>query len=262
MTKQFYLFSILIFWAELLVAQINQGSRLTAMGNTGAAVKDVWGVAANPATINVAFSSIQLSHQEHSFSKSIRNQAIAGVFPHGRQAFGIHLQRYGIPEYHQLQAGILASKQFGSKLALGLRANYHQLKIENYGTSTDFSVDAGAYYQFTDQLSIGLYFNNISKEIYRTQITHHPLPAKAYIGVAYRTTTKLLLASTMSNDNVALGMDYQLVQAFSLRGGISINPVIHYFGIGFSKSKFLAELTVTKPSRFSYSPQLTIGYVF
>ncbi len=263
MNKHFYLFLLVIFWAESLSAQINQGSRLTAMGYNGAAVKDIWGVAANPATINY-FSSIsaQLSHKEHYLSKTIRNQALAVVIPKGRQALGINLQRYGIPEYNSLTIGISASRQFGPKLAIEMRANYHQLKIENYGVTTAISADLGAYYQLSQTLSFGICLNNLSKERYRTKAIYAVIPSQVYFGVAYKTSAKVLMASTISKDDVAVGIDYQFFESFSLRGGLSIQPFTHYFGVGFSKSKFLADFAFTKPSRFSYSPQLTIGYVF
>ncbi len=263
MKKQFYLFTGSIFWLNVLFAQTNQGSRLTAMGNNGVAVKDVWGVVANPATIsNTPSLTVQLSHQEHHFSKAIRNQAVAVILPANRQTFGLGFQRYGIPEYHHVKIGVVGSRQFGPKLAIGFRVNYHQLKIDNYGVTTGISVDMGAIYQLSTEFSLGLYMNNLSKEDYRSKNINTALEPTAYIGAAYRTSSKLLLASSLSEDDASIGMDYQLIQAFSIRGGISIHPFKHYAGIGFSKSKFMADFTVTKHSNFGYSPQLTIGYAF
>ncbi|MEJ5995491.1 hypothetical protein WG904_13770 [Pedobacter sp. Du54] len=263
MNKQFYLFMLWIFCVNQLFAQTNQGSRLTAMGKNGAAVNDVWGVVANPAAISkIAGPTIQLSHQEHYFSKEIRNQGLAFVLPIRRQAFGFNLQRYGIPEYQSFNMGIVATRQFGPKLAIGLRGNYHQLKIDHYGVTSGLSVDVGTIYQLSTELSFGLYLNNLSKQSYRTKLISTIIPSTAYIGIAYRTSSKLLIANTISKNDVALGIDYQFIQALSLRAGISLNPFIHYFGIGFSTTKLLADFSFTKHSNFGYSPQLTIGYVF
>ena len=263
MNKQFYLFTLLIFCGNSLVAQTNQGSRLTAMGCNGSAIHDVWGVTANPAAIStVLHPTVQLSHQAHYFSKMIRNDGLVFVLPVKRQLFGLGLQRYGIPEYQTIKVGIVATRQFGPKLAMGLRANYHQLAINNYGTATGISIDIGTIYQLSNELTFGLYFNNFSEQNYRTKIINATIPSTAYFGIAYRTSSKLLIASTISKNDISMGIDYQCIRAFSLRAGISLNPMIHYFGVGFNKSKFIADFTFIKHPNFGFSPQLTIGYVF
>ncbi|MBC7615198.1 MAG: hypothetical protein H7202_03955 [Pedobacter sp.] len=263
MNKQFYLFTVGILWVNILFAQTNLGARLTAMGNNGAAVKDIWGVAANPAAIgNVPHPTLQITHQEHFFTKAVSNQALALAFPINRQIIGLNLQRYGISEFQNIKAGLVITRQFGKKLAIGLRANYHQLKISNYGTTTGISIDVGTIYQFTDDLCFGFYINNPSKETYRNKSLYITIPTAIYLGIAYRTSNKLLVASTMSTDALAIGVDYQFIKSFSLRGGLSLNPFTHYFGMGFSKSTFLTDFSFTKYPSFGYSPQLTIGYVF
>ena len=263
MNKQFYLFTVGMLWINILFAQTNLGARLTAMGNNGAAVKDIWGVAANPAAIgNISHPTFQLTHQEHFFTKAVSNQALAFAFPINRQIIGVNLQRYGISEFQNIKAGIVITRQFGEKLAIGLRANYHQLKISNYGTTIGFSIDLGAIFQLTEELCFGFYINNPSKETYYTKSIYTIIPTTAHLGIAYRTSDKLLVASTISKEDIGIGIDYQLIKSFSLRGGVSLNPFTHYAGIGFSKSKFLADFSLTKYSNFGYSPQLTIGYVF
>ena len=263
MNKQFYLFTVGILCTNILFAQTNLGARLTAMGNNGVAVKDIWGVAANPASItDIPYPTLQLTHQEHFFTEALKNQALAFAFPIQRQIIGLHLQRYGISEFQNIKAGIVLTRQFGQKLAIGLRANYHQLKISNYGVTKGISIDVGTIFQFTDELCFGFYINNPSKDTYQTKSIYTTLPTTAYLGVAYRTSDKLLVASTISTDILAIGLDYQLIKSFSLRGGLSLNPFTHYAGIGFSKSKFIADFSFTKHPNFGYSSQLTIGYVF
>ena len=263
MNKQFYLFILGIFYINVGIAQTNYGARLTGMGNNGAAVKDIWGVTTNPSSIaEIALPTIQLTHQEHFFAKAIRNQAIAFVLPINRFVFGLSVQRYGITEYHSLKSGIVLTRQFGPKLAIGLRANYHQFKIDNYGATTGVSLDLEAIYQLSNELCFGFYINNPSKAGYRTHVIHTLIPVTAYIGIAYRTSTKFLIASTISKEDVAVGTDYQIIKQLNIRSGISLKPFTHYFGIGFSKPKFSVDFTITKHPNFDHSPQLTIGYVF
>ncbi|MES2653545.1 MAG: hypothetical protein V4663_17540 [Bacteroidota bacterium] len=263
MNKHLYLFTVGFFYAHSLVAQVNHGARLTAMGNNGAAVKDIWGVAVNPAAIAyISSPMIQITQQEHFFTNEIRNQALVVAIPFKNLVFGLGLQRYGISAFQNNKVGIVITKAFGPKLAIGLRANYNQLKISNYGATVGISVDLGTIYQLTDELCLGFYINNLTKEAYRTKTIHTSLPTAAYFGIAYRTSDKLLIASTISKGVVATGIDYQLIKAFSIRSGLSLNPFTHYFGLGFNPLKFLIDFAFTKHPNFGYSPQLTIGYVF
>jgi len=263
MNKQFYLFTFWVLCGNSVFAQTNQGSRLTAMGCNGAAIFDVWGVTANPAAISHVISpTLQLSHQEHFISRMIRNDGLALVIPVNRQRFGLSVQRFGISEYQIIKAGVVATRQFGPKLSLGIRANYHQFAIENYGSTVGISMDFGTIYRLSTDLTFGFYLNNFSQQSYHPKIINATMPSKAYFGITYRTSSKLLLASTVSKGELALGADYQCNNMLSLRAGVSSHPFIHYFGIGLNKSKFLADFTFTKRPSFGFSPQLTIGYVF
>jgi len=262
MNKKISLFTLGILYTNMIVAQTNLGSRLTAMGNNGAALKDIWAVAANPAALVGIPAMAQLTHQEHFLTKEIRHQAVALTIPFKHQVVGVSLQQYGMSAFRNSKVGIVIAKQFGPKLAFGLRANYHQFKISNYGATIAFSVDLGTIYQFTDELCFGFYINNLSKETYRSKAINNAIPTTTYFGIAYRTSDKLILASTINKDIIAVGIDYQLIKAFSIRSGLSFNPFIHYFGIGFNHSKFVIDFAGTKHPNLGYSPQLTIGYVF
>jgi len=265
MNKPFYLFSLFIFVTQLLFAQ---GGRLTAMGNNGAAVKDIWGTAANPAAIgNIKLPTLHISYENYSFANELRSEAMAFVFPNKRFSFGLSLQRYGIPEFHTLQTGLVFTKQFGPDFSIGLRTNYHQIHIRNYGTTTGISLDIGTFYQLSEEVALGFYFNNPLKQAYFTKAINITIPTSAYLGIAYKTSSKFLLASTLSKElhlpwNVAFGMDYQISSSLSMRSGISLMPYKLHFGIGFNLQHFNIDFTLTTQSDIGYSPQITIGYVF
>lgn len=268
MNKQNFPFIVFIFWANLLFGQTNQGSRLTAMGNNGTAVTDLWGVEANPATIsNIKLPMVQLNYQKHFFANELSNQALGFVFPIKRLLLGLNLQRYGIQEYQNTKVGLVIAKQFGERFSIGVRTNYHQLKITNYGAISGISIDLGALYQLTDELYFGFYFNNLAQKQYPTKAINAVIPTTIYGGIAYQASSNFLIATTISKNlnapfNVATGIDYQLVKAMSLRSGLSLNPFKHFAGIGFKELKFLADFTITKHPGFGYSPQISIGYDF
>ncbi len=116
-------------------------------------------------------------------------------------------------------------------------------------------------------LSFGLYLNNPSKEIYNTNIIKFEIPASAHAGLAYRVSSKFLIATTVNKElfnpwNIAVGFDYQLISQFSLRSAISLMPFKQHVGFGFNSSRLAIDAAFTRHPSFGYTPQITIGYVF
>ncbi|RZK44108.1 MAG: hypothetical protein EOO90_00155 [Pedobacter sp.] len=256
----------LLLWANLVVficsAQNNQGGRLTAMGATGAAVKDLWGVAANPANIvGHPTPSLQITYQLNAISKDLSTQALAFVFPINKQAIGIHTQRYGMAEYQSNSIALILAKEFGPKLSLGIRGTYHQLRISGYGSTTAASIDVGIAYQLSDRVMLGYFLNNPSRSDYIAN-SAISIPTVGHLGISLQASDKLLLSGRINKENFALGFDYQLVSIFSIRSGISLSPLTHYFGIGLVHNKFIVDLTYLKNSQFTHTPQLSFGYAF
>lgn len=268
MGKLFYVFQIIIFSAQPLLGQNDQGSRLTAMGNNGTAVKDTWGTAANPAAISgMEGPSIQTSYKRHFFAKELSSGAISLVLPIKRYSFGLYLQRTGTPDFTTSSAGLIVTKQFGPNLSLGLRANYHQIQISSYGTTNGFSFAIGTFYKFNNELSIGFYLNNPSKETYSTKSINLTIPTSGHFGIAYQASNKFIIATSLSKQlltpfDIAIGFDYQLIKSFNIRSAVSLKPFKQYGGFAITSNNFTIDIAFTRHPSLGYSPQITIGYVF
>ncbi|MES2418655.1 MAG: hypothetical protein V4541_10750 [Bacteroidota bacterium] len=248
--------------------QNNQGARLTAMGNNGAAVKDAGSVEANPAGIpEITSALLFFNYQKHFFISGLSAQSFAFLLPIKHSYLALNLQRYGISEYHQFKAGLIYTRQFGAKLAIGLRGNYHQLKLTNYGNTIAYSIDLGAIYEISEQLCFGIYLNNLSAEQYHTKLPVATLPTIAHLGIAYQANDNFLIATTIKKalnekTEVAVGIDYRFIEAFSLRGGISLRPIRQYFGLGFTAQKILIDFALLCNPDLRYLPQITVSYAF
>ena len=124
-----------------LFAQNNLGPRLTAMGNNGAAITDIWSLQANPsAIIRIEKPAVSLNYIKHLFSNEVSTQAFVAVVPFKNNFFGASFQRYGFSEYFESKVGFAYAKRVGDKLSIGINGNYHQIKINiNTKTALKFS---------------------------------------------------------------------------------------------------------------------------
>jgi long-subunit fatty acid transport protein len=251
-----------------LFAQTNLGPRLTAMGDNGAAIIDIWAIQANPAgIIGVIRPSISLNYIKHLFGDDLSTQSLAAIIPLNNNFFGLSLQRYGFSEYNENKLGFAFAKKFSNHLSIGVNINYHQLKIPEYGSSTGFSAEIGALYQFEKAFTLGVFVRNPSKQSYNSSEILATVPTSLNIGLSYQASDKVLIAATCFKNlnqptDVKLGIEYKMFDLLSLRGGLSFKPFKQYCGLGLNYKEFLMDMATTYDANLGYTPQIALGYAF
>jgi len=251
-----------------LSAQNNLGPRLTAMGNNGAAVTDIWNLQANPsAIISIKKPAVSLNYIKHLFSNEVSTQGFVAVIPFRNNFIGASFQRYGFSEYFESKAGFAYAKKFGEKLSFAINGNYHQVRIHNYGASNGFSIDFGALYQFNKEFAVGAFVSNLSKQKFNSAEVLIEIPTSLNIGASYFASDKVLIATSISKNlshsiDVSLGIDYKIIDLLSLRGGLSAKPFKQYAGFGLNYKKLLFDMATTYDANLGYAPQIAIGYAF
>jgi hypothetical protein len=267
--NKFISFQLMLFCSIGFVrAQQMLGPKITAMGNNGASVKDIWSITSNTSGITaIQLPTLALNYTSHFFDKQLSRQAIAFVFPIKNTYLGLDFQRYGITDYNEIKTGFALAKKFGDELSIGIKINYHQLKISNYGQTTGFSVDIGTMYKLNQEIVLGLYLNNPSKQRYNNSSIAIAIPVALHIGATYQAANKISIATTIRKSihsavDVAIGIDYQIISSLSLRGGLSMKPFKQYAGIGFNFKKFTIDGAVENDPYLGYSSQISLAYAF
>jgi hypothetical protein len=262
-----FLLISLFFAVQQTFAQNSFGPRITAMGNNGAAVHDIWSIEANPSGISKTLSpTVALNYTKSLFDTELSRQAIVFILPIKQNFLGLSINRYGIVEYNEIKATATLAKRFGEKLSIAINGNYHQLKIANYGATSTFSVDAGAMYSLNDEVTIGLYIKNPSLQKYSKSISAI-IPTIVSTGISYRASNKLLLAGTFKKDldqklDLSVGIDYLIIELLSLRGGITAKPFKQYVGFGVNHKKLNLDFAFESDPNLGYTPQIAVGYAF
>ena len=268
MSKIIINFLTLIFIASSGFAQNLTGTRLVSMGNNNAAVNDTWSFTGNfKNNAQSKNSIIAIGYAKYFYQNELSTQSLKFVLPLKKYEVGLGFQRYGITAYNEITAGASLAKNFGDQFSIGLRVNYHQLKIQNYGSAIGFSLDVGMMYHLNNQLTIGININNPSKQTYNNSNVSVYIPSIINIGASYQAASKILIATTLTKNfnekyDVGLGIDYQILEILSLRGGITIKPFKQYGGLGLNYKKFKLDLAVESDPYLGYSSQIGITYAF
>ena len=122
-------------------------------------------------------------------------------------------------------------------------------------------------YHYNKEITIGLNITNPAKQNYRNTNASIYIPSSLNIGAAYQISNKVLIATSLTKVSqlkydVSFGLDYQLIEPISLRGGITMKPFKQYGGVGIEYEKMNLDFAVTSDPNLGYSSQIGISYAF
>ncbi|WP_155975747.1 PorV/PorQ family protein [Daejeonella oryzae] len=258
----------LIFLISLKVqAQLSPGPRFTSMALTGVSLQDIWSLQQNQAGIaNSKKAAFAIAYEKTFADQELSTQSALLIYPVKAGALGISFQKYGFSAYNTLQTGITYARTFGPNFSAALNFNYHQLRILGYGSSSAFSAAAGIQYLLSENIRIGAHISNPGKGNFGKNI-NATIPVQMQLGVSYISSSKVIIAGTIeqllhSEMDLKMGLEYNLINWFAIRAGVSANPFKQYGGFGLNYRKFKLDVAATSQPITGYSPQLALGYEF
>ena len=248
-------------------SQVNYGPRITAMGNAGVSLQDIWSVQKNQAGISLINKpTASIAYENRFLIKEIATKSAVFALPVNKYVIGAAFQSYGVKAYSETRTSLSLARAFGPKLLTAITINYHQIQIINYGNSKAFSVEVGLQYQALKNLWLGAHISNPNSSRFHEN-TDQIIPAHIQFGGHYRFSEQLLISSEFekildSEADFKTGLEYKIIKAFALRGGVSMNPFKQYAGFGLELSDLLFDFGISSHPVLGYSPQISLGYEF
>jgi hypothetical protein len=263
-----YLVIIGILFSLKLNAQQNIGARIGAMAESGVVLADAWSINANQAGMRSIIKPVlAVAYQRNVFSTQIATQSATFQLPVQAYTLGVVLSNYGFEAYKAQQFGIALAKSFGPTLSAAMRFNYHQIQIPAYGKASTYSADVGFLYQFSKRIGIGAHVQNVSNSSFANTATNSPMPLLIDFGLSYKSTDQLLLVASLQQSlnhtpQPKLGIEYQLIPALALRGGLSFNELKQFAGIGFEIKKMCFDWSISSQNAVGAGSQISLQYEF
>lgn len=248
-------------------AQINPGARFTSMAGAGVSLQDVWSIQQNQAGLaNIKEITVAVAFEKPFAGYELSTQTAIFVLPVKNNVFGLSIQRYGFASYNEQRTSLSYARPFGDQLYAALNFNYHLMKIEGYGSSQTYSVEAGVQYHFNNNLSIAAHIANPGLSRFAADL-NSTIPARLQLGASYVFSEKVLLALAVEKTyrdhlDTKLGLEYQIIELLALRGGISAYPFKQYAGFGLKYHKLKMDIAASSQPVLGYSPQIALSYEF
>ena len=212
-------------------------ARSVALGGIGSVQTDVSALIGNQAGL-ASLESIEVSLTAERRFQSSALQYFAGsmVLPSSVGSFGLAIQRFGDGDFNQQLVGLAYSRKLLDVLSVGARFDYLQLRIKGYGRKGIATVEMGLQSQIIPELLIGFHvYNPLQVQLLDDEF----LPTILHLGLRYGASDKVFLYGEIHKisdlmEGLSLGLEYEILERFSMRLGVRTQPQLVTFGIGYS----------------------------
>ena len=241
------------------------GAREVSLGNASVALISTFSVFHNQAALaRIKGVSAATDFRQPFLIEGYSDKALAVVVPtsHSNFAFGIHQK--GLSSYHETRLGVAMARNFGEKFSAGIQFDYFMMNFPEQGRSrgTCF-IEFGILYQMKRNVIIGLHIFNPSNAFIESLNFISRLPFIATAGIVYKPADNILITnaeeySMNSRLNISMGIEYLFSDRFSLRCGLSGEPVRHSAGIGYKWNIFTIDFAMVHHETLGYTPSFSL----
>lgn len=264
-------FILILFLANTSHAtngNVPEGGRSSAMAGASVALSDFWSLQNNQAGLAFYNHLAAGAYVENRFMvKELSLKSAGMVLPISKGVFGLKMSYFGYALYNESKIGLAYARQLSEKIAVGVQLDYLHLAFgDDYGKKGALSFELGVLAKVNDHLSLGAHiYNPINAKI--ADYADERIPASIRLGAAYAFDDKLLLSAEVEKDTefdpvAKLGIEYRIVKAVYVRGGLATNPGLYSFGFGLNLKNLKLDFSSSIHHVLGYSPQISIVYQF
>ncbi len=268
MAKSIYLLCLLTSVAMSSIAQSifePLGARNIAMANTATTLSDVWSGFHNPAGLGgIENFSTAVFFQNKYGLEGFNSMAavVASPISSGAVSLGVHRFGDGLYNEHRVSAA------YGSKIGiiqLGGRASYLQYFVQDFGTSSTYSVDFGVMAALTKTLTIGANAYNVTQAAI-SDADDLEVPTLLMLGIQYKPYEFFFINAEVEKNLslpafVKVGIEYNLSDNFYLRTGIQSDTFESFYGLGLKFFGLRCNYALSLHQELGISNAISLQYV-
>jgi len=262
----FFIFLFLSLYGKAFQVDYPVGGRSAGLANASVMLTDYWSLFHNQAGL-AFFTKPEVGiHHKRGLIKQLGKQAIGMALPTSNGTVGASCSYYGFSKYHEVKAGLAYSMLLDENLAAGVQLDYFHTYIDGfYGKAHTVAAEIGVIYRPINHLFIGTHVFNPFQSAKIGNV--EKMPTIFRFGAGYTIQDKLLLTAEIemnltNRPRFKAGLEYEIIDNFYLRTGITTNPVTNAFGIGYSWKNFMLDISFTRHIVLGYSPQFSLNYSF
>jgi hypothetical protein len=190
--------------------------------------------------------------------------AIAFVLPTTSGSFGLQADYLGSTVYNESSVGFAYGKNLGSKMSLGVQANYFSFRAAGYGAASTVTADLGVIVHLTPQLNAGVQACNPVRNSWGKDGAE-TVPAIYRAGLGYDVSKQVFVAVEAEKAerypvSINAGVHYAVAEKLVARAGIRSATSVYYLGIGLQLKQFRFDVTTSVHPYLGLTPGLLLLY--
>ncbi len=206
-------------------------------------------------------------------------------------AFAGYQNRYGVSEFQVIGAGAIYSAEIGNAgvgfykfgddiyseqrlhlavsnkiqmVSLGIGIDLLQYDISTIGTTQTLAIQFGGIAEITPQLRFGAHIFNLNQAEASSE-SGEKIPTVMKAGISYLPSDELIISTEVEKDLdfdevFKIGIEYRIIRNVFLRTGISTQPFLGAFGVGFHPKNLKFDYAFSNESRLGSIHEISIAY--
>ena len=263
MLRLFPLFLFILHTIEIPAGNARQ----TAMGNIGTNSMGSGANYSNPAGLvwNI-HHDISTTYASHHLISALDRPFLTYSKSKNDKAYALFYTQTGDKRLQHNSLSLSYAQLFSDKFSLALRLGLSHLEFsDNYGSKTLLHADMGMIIKLNEKLNFGFYILNLGRSKLINKYNERSENA-VMTGISYKSSELFTLELEMEKYalrplNVKLGMEYQVLHSFFLRGGFQSSYRRFSAGFGYSVKRLVFDSTIyyTHPIGYSLVFSLSIN---
>lgn len=261
------LFSLVITNSFAGFEQKDQGARSAGLADAMVARGfSSWCLYSNPAGLaTLTVPELNVSAFRPFGLKELQTGSLAFGLSAGESAYGFGATYSGQKPYSETQFVFGYARRVTEFLNAGASLNFHQVSIENYGSASVFSLDAGILVRPFKGIQAGISVFNLGRSSIGK--SNEPLPSGWRTGVSAWIEQRLLISGEWYQQagyqpDFRFGLEFPVHDYVTLRTGLSTAPSQVTLGTGFTISGFGFDYAFKNHPDLGVSHQFSVVYSF
>ncbi|HMP88425.1 MAG TPA: hypothetical protein PKE63_14190 [Lacibacter sp.] len=180
--------------------------------------------------------------------------------------FGLQADYFGSTNYNETQLGLGYARSLGSKVDVGVKFNYYNLRIPAYLTASTFHFEAGVVMHLSEQMHAAFsVYNPVGGVINKT--ADEKIASVYRGGLGYEVSDRFFIMAEVIKEerkNVGLnaGFEYTVARQLLLRGGVNTVTAQPFFGAGLRMGTLRVDLASYWHPQLGVTPALMLLFDF
>lgn len=244
------------------------GARATALGTASVVLNDEWGVIHNQAGLGFVRQISTGFYYKNSFQlKELGSRNVVFCLPVKVGTLGTSFTNFGYKACTENKFNLSFAKAFSDSYSMGVACDYLFTHIEEGTTNfTTLVGEIGLLTKLRKDLLLGAHLYNPTRS--RTgKNSAERVPTIMRLGIGYQASETLLLLAETEKDMSRLpvfkaGIEYQALNRFFLRTGISSQPFLISYGLGFQDRQLKIDIGGNYHQTLGFTTQIGFSYSF